>query len=464
MLEVLDIRNLATIKSMRLEFAPGLNILSGMSGAGKSMILRAIGLVLGERFPKKYLTDGQEECEVAAQLTLPAELWERWRQELALEDPTLLIRRRVRADGRAVNTLNERLISTQALRDLGKGLALVMDQEESLELRNPDYQTELLDAFAGLGEELRVYGEQWGEFRTLRDEIERLRKSGEEALRQEEFLNFQMSELEKLAPKSGEFASLGEEHRMLAHSEELGAAVEELRQGASAFAAILQKNLPVLEDVGGQTLAACTAEGCSLMNGAEEWSRALRDEFRGIERNPWRLKEIEERLSQLNTAFKKFARDEEALVRLYEEITAKLKGLRPAEQLGKLQSQMGALGEACLKTARSIQQKRKNAARKLSAEINSHLEMMEMPGGLFDVSVHKPGSEKDLGPRGFPGALFTLCTTPGAPPHPMGEIASGGERSRALLAVCATLAPVLSAPLLVFDEIDTSIGSRLGKP
>lgn len=461
MLVQLEIFNLATFKEARLEFSAGLNILSGMSGAGKSVILKALDLVLGGRFSQKLIPEGQAQTEVAALFHFEPIDFPHLAGES--EDGHILVRRKFRKDGKTVNTINDKLISAEGLKQIGNILARTLSQDESLGLRDPIYQLKLLDSTANLTKELEDYQSQYRELRSLENQIKSLEENEQAWARERQFLEFQTRELSELELKKGELAELESEYQTLSHSEQIRQAIQTLCHAADSFESGCSSNAEQLLEWTAEdhAIARLAEEGIELREHLREWARSLHQELSTVAPNGYRLSECEQRLSVLRSACKKFGMDHEHLVAHYEELKDKVDGKPPEYQLKSLKEKAAALHQECLKIADAIHRKRQKKSVELSKNINRHLERMEMPGDRFAIELSKG---KELGPDGRTQLEFMLRATSDGPYNPLHSCASGGERSRAMLAICSACSTTLSAPILVFDEIDTNIGSRLGKP
>ncbi|MBF0197299.1 MAG: DNA repair protein RecN, partial [Planctomycetes bacterium] len=463
MLHQLEIFNLATFKELRIEFSEGLNIVSGMSGAGKSILLKALELCLGGRFSQKLIQEEAPHAEVRGLFTLPDHLLNSWQEDLSLSSDEVIIRRVFKKEGRSMTYINDRMVSTDLLKRLGDDLAKTLSQDEALGLRDQNYQLMLLDVFAEQEKNLDKYSKRYGEMLSLQNKIKELQQQESAWAQERQFLEFQHGELSKLDLQAGEYESLEEEHKMLAHGHELKMACSTLGEAASEFTNTLMNHLEALKDFSekGSELASLAAEGESLQYSSEEWARLISAQGSSIDLDPQRLSEVEERISSLRAAFKKFSLDEEGLLLKFQELEIKLHGEAPQTLLIQTQEKMAELQSECKKLAETLHKKRVTSANKLSREINQSLASLEMEGNRFSIALNK---KEELGEKGLTLCEFQLKATADSPLKPLHDSASGGERSRALLSISSALAGAMSCPLLVFDEIDTNIGSRLGAP
>ncbi len=461
MLLQLEFKNLATFPSARLELASGLNILSGMSGAGKSVLLRALALALGGRFSQKLIRNGEEKSEVSALFVLEPHLVEKWKEELSLESDEIIIRRQFKREGRTLNYVNDSMIGIEKLQRLGASLAQTLDQDEAMGLRDPSHQLAWLDVYGGI--KLDAYKKCFSDWRGKVDKLNELKESVKTESQQRQFIEFQYEEISKLNLEEGETLKLEEEHRLLANSVEIEQSGSQLIESGEAFSSDLLMPLERLGELLGDHphFSDLIEEGKNLQIGAEEWSRTMRSSLGEIESDPSRLFQTEERLRALRAIFKKFQMDELELIAHVKELEEKLSS-PPAEiEMQKLEEEIKKVESEAKEHALKLHQQRKKASTKLTKEINKKLATLEMEGNRFSIDLEK---ESVLNSKGLSVIDFKLKPTADGPAMPLAECASGGERSRALLSISSALSKSMGASLLVFDEIDTNIGSRLGRP
>lgn len=461
MLLQLEFQNLATFPSARLEFGEGLNILSGMSGAGKSVILKALNLVLGGRFSQKLIRDGEDKAQVSALFILEPKLLEAWREELGLSSDEVLIQRQFKREGRTLNYLNDKMIGSDKLLQLGQALAQTLNQDEAMGLRDPVKQLQWLDIYGDIND--KDYRDQYREWRAKQDRLDQLREDLKSDTQQRQFLEFQLAELQKYDLKEGELQELEEGHQLLANSVDIESNVRVLSETGEAFSLDLLQPLQQLEVLVQHhpSFGDLIDEGRSLQISAEEWARTLRSTLSEVESDPQRLMEVENRLAELRSITKKFQMDESDLIAHQKELEQQLSGPPVEIEMEQLEKDVAALQRQALEQAKKLDQARKKVAKKLSKEINSLLSSLEMEGERFSIQMSQSDS---LGPRGISNIEFMLKPTADGPSMSLAECASGGERSRALLSISSALSQSMGVGLLVFDEIDTNIGSRLGRP
>jgi DNA repair protein RecN (Recombination protein N) len=458
----LELSQLATFEKARVELASGLNILSGMSGAGKSVLLKALDLVLGGRFSQKLMREGADQSEVSGLFILPEHLCKIYTEDLVLAGEEVLIRRVFRREGRTSNYINDRMVSVDLLKRLGQDLARVLNQDEALGLRDPEHQLSLLDLFGGLvldRQEVEAEFALWRQKLTL---LNQLKQSSKDAVERKQFAQFQLEELKRLRLSAGEFENLGGELKLLGSSSELEAYGEDILSSADAFVDGARGPLENMQAIVGKMdeWKALIDEGLGLVFSCEEWLRIFRQQKDSLEFDPERLGMVENRYKQLTAVFKKFAKSESELLDYRDELLAQVEGPSVDIEIEEISIELQEIEKALKAKAKKLHQKRELASKNLSLQVNKILANLEMSGDRFCIEL----GQADLNQHGCSSVIFTLRPTADASPKPLHESASGGERSRALLAISSALKGSLGCPLLVFDEIDTNMGARLGRP
>ncbi len=463
MLIRLELNHFATFPKAEMDLGPGLNILSGMSGAGKSLLLKALEVITGGRFHSRLAAEGEGECRVRALFEPGATFIEKWAGELDLDEGQLLIERSLRKDGRSLLLINGRMQSVDLLRRIGPDLCRILSQDESMGLRQPEIQRQFLDQRGALQDDLRLCAQAYGIWDNCASEIRELEAESRRSREEEEFLRAQLRELKELAPQAGEVRELEEESLLLSRAEALRSLFQRLDDAGGKCSGELSTALDNLDRQaeGIQELEQLTREGRDIQITLEEWLRAVSMQSRGIAANPFRLAEVDERLRKIRSAEKRFGMAADDLAQRATELSQRLEKEPPEIRLEGLRKEEKIKFQELKKCADRLHKKRLAVRTDLVREIEEVLQGLEMGGGRFDIALER---QDQFGPEGCTAVEFRLRPTPSHPYQPLHLCASGGERSRALLAICSSLSQALASSILVFDEIDTSIGSRLGRP
>jgi DNA repair protein RecN (Recombination protein N) len=461
LLQQLELSQLATFEEARLGFSEGLNIVSGMSGAGKSVLLQALKLSLGGRFSQKLMREGASEAEVRALYVLNDDLCEKYKEELGgIEE--VLVRRVFRREGRTVNYINDKMVSLDLLSRLGADVAKVLSQDEALGLKDPEEQLKMLDIYGGLTTMVSDHAKLYSQWVVLGQEIKGIEGEVRERSQKEEFYRFQFQELESLNLEGDELSSLEEEVRLLSSASEISHQMGNMLDEVDACVSRMDAPLAELKSAIGEVEAwsSLLEEGVDLKVSLYEWARACRDQLGEVEADPQRLSIAENRLLKLRGACKRFGMSEEELLAYQEDLRSKLDAPPIEVALEGLREKRRMLELDCKRKAKLIHEKRQSVAKKLACEVNELLGQLEMSGDRFDIEL----KVVDLVSSGVTEVTFMLRPTAEASFNPLHEAASGGERSRALLGISSALRASMGCSMLVFDEVDTNIGSRLGKP
>lgn len=468
MLVQLSIRDIVLIERLDLGFEAGLSVLTGETGAGKSILLDSLSLALGGRGDGGLVRHGEEKGQVAATFEVPNNHPTRLLlRENGLDDDGDLIFRRVQSsDGRTKAYINDQAISVQMMRQLGQLLVEIHGQHDDRALVDTDAHRTLLDAFAGLSDEARVVQ---GLYRTWKDAERALkthRAKVEAAAREADYLRSSVEELETLSPRDGEEDELAERRAVMQKSERIAGDIAEasefLNGNASPVPVIasMMRRLErksheapgLLED----TVQLLDAALDSLSNAQMEVEAALRR----TEFDPRELERVEERLFALRAAGRKYNVAVPDLPALAEKMVADLADLDAGEEkLGKLEANLGVVKADFDRAAQSLSEKRRHAADALSNAVMAELPALKLERARFTVEVTSDAEQATA--DGIDTVEFHVQTNPGTRPGPIMKVASGGELSRFLLALKVALADRGSAPTLVFDEIDTGVGGAV---
>lgn len=466
MLVELRLENYAVIDNAAVEFAPGLNLLTGETGAGKSILIDALGLALGARAESGVVRRGAAQASIAASFDLaknhPAHAI---LVEQGLDDEDVLtLRRAIGADGRGRAFVNDQPASVGLLRRLGETLVEIQGQMDQHGLLDMATHRGSLDAFAGLEKQGAAVRAAWQAWRTAEQARADAEASAAAARRDEEFLRHAMKELKTLAPKADDEETLAAERQMLRAGTALGEAVTqalgELEQGKGAVSALSTAHRLIERNVdkaAGRLDAPLAALERALSEATEAQAQleAARD---ALEFDPARLEKIEERLFALRALARKHNVTVADLAPLAEQMEAQLAALDDGEAgLKKLAAAAKAARADFVTAAEAQAAARRKGAARLDKAVTSELAPLKLEKAKFVTEVAAL-PEADWSENGTDRVQFTVATNPGTPPAPIARIASGGELSRFLLALKVCLAKMGDAATIVFDEVDSGIG------
>jgi DNA repair protein RecN (Recombination protein N) len=478
MIESLRIENLAVLERAELELGTGLHVLTGETGAGKSIVLGALALLAGSRASQDVIREGAEEAVVEAVFRVEgdAALLQRLaRLGVEPSEGTLVVRRSVARNGRGRARVGGELVPVATLAELFRGRLEISSQHESQELLRTEAHARLLDAAGGLLPLCSKVAEASERLRAVDREIAQLEERREERARREDFLKYQMNEIDEAKLKPGEFADLQAEKARLGNSERLRGEAEhavallapdptraEVYGALDPLAEAVRRLEALTEIDPGLTLLA--ERLAAARTEVEDASQDLSVYAADVEADPARLAEAEERLDQLERLRRKYGGDEDAISAFREEAARELAALAGSEdRLAELQSDRVRIAESLARDADRLSAGRRRAAARLASAVEEQLHGLAMPDARFEV-----GLEPVTPPEGVPcssgGAeapQFRFCANLGEPLQPLRRVVSGGELSRVFLALKCALRKAGEARVLVFDEVDAGIGGRV---
>lgn len=464
MLRTLDIRDMLLIDRLSLDFAPGLNVLTGETGAGKSILLDCLGFVLGWRGRAELVRAGAAQGEVTAVFDLPADHPARAvLDDAGIEAGDELILRRVNAtDGRKTGWVNDRRVSGEVLRALSDALVELHGQHDDRGLLNPRGHRQLLDAFGGL--DLAPLRAAWGQRRQAAAALADAEAALEAARAEEDFLRHAVAELEKLDPQPGEEETLDIARRGMQAAERVRGDVaralqmlagEPSQPGAEGLIVEAARWLEGAADKSAEGLDEPLAALSRASIELGEATRAIEDALAAMEFDPATLDATEERLFALRALARKHDVLPDDLATLAGDLSARLSALDAGEaRLGDLQRAVADADAAYGAAADALGVARRAAAKRLDAAMAAELAPLKMERAVFQTRI----SDGEPGPEGRDVVSFTVATNPGAPSGPLDRIASGGELSRFLLALKVCLARGGEPLVMIFDEIDRGVG------
>ncbi len=472
MLTSVSVRNFAIIDQVSLELGAGMTVLTGETGAGKSILVDALGLVLGDRADAAAVRHGAERAEITATFDL-ADLPEAaaWLGENELDaDDECVLRRVVGAEGRSRAWINGAPATLQTLRELGEMLVDIHGQHEHQSLGRAAVQRGLLDARLPDADLATAVRDAWQRWRDAREERDRLRGAARDREQRLDLLRYQFRELEAFAPEAGEAARLETEYSQLANSGRLaegaGGALELVYEGESGSAqGAVSRAADMLEALlrldprleGPQRLLA-EAE-IQLSEAAAE----LRSYLGDLEMDPARLDVVQERLEGLKSLAHKHQVDPDELPARRSALEQEIEELEQAEvRLGRADAQVAAAEKSYRQAAGVLSKARSAAAGKFSEQVTALMQQLGMPGGRFLVAVeHDPDGACQ--PQGLDEIEFRVTANPGQPPAPVARVASGGELSRISLAIQVAAKTARPIPVMVFDEVDSGVGGGVAE-
>ncbi len=472
MLRHLAIRNFALVEQLELEFAPGMTVLTGETGAGKSILLDALGLVLGDRADSTAVRVGSDRAEISATFEIAGLSQVRaWlaERELDMQDECIL-RRTVSADGGSRGYINGQPAPVQSLRELGEQLVDIHGQHAHQSLLKREIQRQLLDAYADHADLLTQVESAYRRWRTAALELERLRGIRADREARLDMLRYQIGELEALGLGVDELQGLEEEHGRLANASRLleGAqrVVDLLYDGEEmAVAALLGRGLTELHEL--EALDHHLAASCELLEAAaiqtKEAVSELRHYLDRADLDPARLDQVEQRLAAVHDLARKHRCDSNELPALLERLTTELAELEQAEtRLDQLEQEITRALADYRKLAVQLGDGRRQAAARLAREVVANMAELGMSGGAFEISL-APLESDEPAPHGMERVEMLVTANPGQPLKPLAKVASGGELSRISLAIQVITAAQGMIPTLVFDEVDVGIGGGVAE-
>ena len=474
MLTNLYIENIAVIEQTNIDFTHGLNVLTGETGAGKSIVIDAINAVLGHRSSRALIREGADAAYVSATFEDVSELVVRKLGAMgyACEEGTLILSRELNVSGKNTCRINSRPATVANLRELGEYLINIHGQNDNLELMNPALHIVYIDALAGLSRQLAAYRSLYRELKAAQEELACADMDEAERLSRIDLLSFQIRELEDAGITEGEYDALTEEKTVLQNREriakELMRARAALDGGDDADGA-----LRMLDDASSSLMNAArymaSLEGVSdrlysALYELQDLSRELESAMDDTEADPGRLEEIEERLDLLYRLRRKYGDSEAEMLEYLENSKEELKKLTDyALNREALTEKCDALYREAYASAQELSERRMETAEVFRKEVEREMAFLQMPNVRLAVSRE----EVELNSRGIDRVEFLISTNPGESPKPVSKIASGGELSRMMLAIKTVLSSADFVETLIFDEIDTGISGsaadRVGK-
>ena len=466
MLARLSIRDIVLIDRLDIDFVSGLSVLTGETGAGKSILLDAFALALGARGDATLVRQGMEQGQVTAMFELPARHPARAQlSDIAADEPVIL--RRVQfSDGRTRAFVNDQPVSVQALQALGAALVEIHGQHDARALVDAATHRRLLDAYGGLEADAVAVERLWEERRTAEAAVAEHRAQIERAAREADWLRHAVEELGKLRPEAGEETSLAERRTSMMQSEKIAGDLRDAHEAVAGNASpvpALAAAVRRLERRGAQApglVEPAVKAIDAALNALEEARGHLEHALRVADHDPQELERIEERLFALRAAGRKYNAPVDRLAEIAARHAADLALIDAgAGQLAALEKFAREIDQRFSASATKLSAARKKAAEKLDKAVNGELKPLKLERAKFSTEVVSDTAAP--GPNGIDRVEFWVQTNPGTRPGPLMKVASGGELARFLLALKVVLADRGSAPTLIFDEIDTGVGGAV---
>jgi DNA repair protein RecN (Recombination protein N) len=469
-IEEILIRDLGVISEAKLEFGPGLTVLTGETGAGKTMVLNALGLLLGERSDSSAIRKGQEQAFVEGRWLLADSAVTRIRElGIELEDAELLVNRSVSAEGRSRAALSGKSVPVGILSEIGEQLVVVHGQSDQIRLRSAAAQREALDQFAGeeLAKVLTEYTSVYANWKQAATRLSEITTQLEARSREADQIRSAVEELTSLDPKPGEDVELAEKASKLTHLEELRIAAtaahnqlsSEGFDDSSDAITLIGKARRALEAVSEHDpeLASLAQQLKEIGFSLNETSASISGYLASLDSEGGQdLERVQQRRADLTSAMRKYGPTLEEVISYFENSGARLLELDSSDkEIQELSALEQSLGKQATSLAKTITELRTKAASALAKSVTEELAALAMTGASLEVTVSQ-GSE--LGATGADQVAILLSAYPGAEPRPLGKGASGGELSRIMLAIEVVLAGSELAPTFIFDEVDAGVG------
>lgn len=470
MLSLLHIENIAVIESAEIQFDDGFNVLTGETGAGKSIVIDAIGAVLGERTSRDLIRTGARSASVQAVFcNLPALSWFDEHGIKPDENGELLLQRELFPDGKNVCRAGGKLLTVAQLKGLGQQLLNIHGQHEGQLLLDEDRHLDYLDSFGALELLLAEYRQSYEQVAVLRKEISALEMNEAERERRIDSLNFQIAELERAQLKVGEEEALLERRDLLRNAEKLIGAVEDAyyallgddnSPGAVSLIMDAEKSLGSVRRIT-SSFDDAHEKMCQLRYSADDLAEQVRDLRDQFDFSPGELDEVESRLDTIFRLRKKYGNSVDEMLEYLDQCKAELDQIQDADEtIQLLEKKLDRAKKEALDRGGVLSEKRKQAATALQDRIQTELEQLDMPKVRFNVKFNSKDCVDGMDATGLDQVVFLMSANVGEDLKPIARIASGGELARIMLALKSVLAENDDISTLIFDEVDTGVSGR----
>ncbi len=472
MLQSLHIRNYVLIKELDINFSQGFSVLTGETGAGKSIILGAIGLLLGQRADTKMISEGEKHCIIEAEFNIEGLSLDALFQRLDIDsdDATCIIRRELSSNGKSRAFVNDTPVALPALRELGDKLIDIHSQHKNLLLATENFQLQVLDTLAADSSLREDYERTFTIYTNACHRLAEAQAALEQSQADEDYLRFQLQQLEELNLESGRQDEMEREQQVLEHAEEIKAALwtascamqgDGESQGAIALLHSAQRQLESISSML-ESSAELTERLESALIEVRDIASSVEAEAEAVSVDPARLEVVSEWLSALYSAMRKHhVDDEEALIALRDELSERLLSIANSdEHINNITRERDEAYDHLLKTAQELTKAREKAAKTVEAQMLKLLAPLGIPNVQFQVAIQK---RKEPAPNGLDQVEFLFSANQGSPLRPISEVASGGEIARVMLSLKTLMSGATNLPTIIFDEIDTGVSGHIAE-
>ena len=471
MLTQLTINNFAIVRQLEIELAKGMSVITGETGAGKSIAIDALGLCLGQRIETSMVREGQERAEICAIFFIePTNPAYQWLQEQELQDPDnpsdCILRRVINADGRSKAFINSTPVSASQLKEIGQYLIHINGQHASQLLLKNDYQLQLVDTFAHHNDLLAQMREDYRAWKNLQTQVKNFQQKVAENEAKKQLLQYQVEELDEFALRPNEYLELEEDQRRLSNSEQLTQLSQSALQLLSENETVsidsmlyrATQYIDELSELDPRYVSVQTMLNDALIQ-VQEATSEVQHLASHIEQDPMLLQEIEQRLGQALQLARKHNVKPEELVEWHQKLKAELTALLDfSESEERLILEEKAAFEKMQHTAKQLHESRSQAARKLAQQVTHSIKGLAMENAEFFIEVNSDLAK--VAANGADNIVFTLRSNLGQQAQPLAKVASGGELSRISLAIQVLTSDQSAIPTLIFDEVDVGISGK----
>ena len=471
MLTQLTINNFAIVRQLEIELAKGMSVITGETGAGKSIAIDALGLCLGQRIETSMVREGQERAEICATFFIePTNPAYQWLQEQELQDPDnpsdCILRRVINADGRSKAFINSTPVSASQLKEIGQYLIHINGQHASQLLLKNDYQLQLVDTFAHHNDLLAQMREDYRAWKNLQTEVKNFQQKVAENEAKKQLLQYQVEELDEFALRPNEYLELEEDQRRLSNSEQLTQLSQSALQLLSENETVsidsmlyrATQYIDELSELDPRYVSVQTMLNDALIQ-VQEATSEVQHLASHIEQDPMLLQEIEQRLGQALQLARKHNVKPEELVEWHQKLKAELTTLLDfSESEERLILEEKSAFEKMQNTAKQLHESRSQAAEKLAQQVTDSIKGLAMENAEFFIEVNSDLAK--VAANGADNIVFTLCSNLGQQAQPLAKVASGGELSRISLAIQVLTSDQSAIPTLIFDEVDVGISGK----